>query len=47
MSREEYLARHAWLMDVYGLTRDEAFETAYYDTDPETWVGSEWEEVAE
>lgn len=46
MSREEYLARHAWLMDVYGLTSQEAFETAYYDIDPETWVGSEWEEVA-
>jgi len=46
MSREEYLARHAWLMDTYGFTSQEAFETAYYDIDPETWVGSEWEEVA-
>jgi hypothetical protein len=46
MSREEYLSRHAWLMDVYGLTSQEAFEAAYYDTDPETWVGSEWEGAA-
>jgi len=46
MSREEYLARHAWLMDAYGFTSQEAFETAYYDIDPETWVGSEWEGAA-
>ena len=44
MNYDEYLARHAWLMDAYGFTSQEAFETALYDTDPETWVGSEWEQ---
>jgi hypothetical protein len=43
MSREEYTARREWLMDTYGFTSQEAFEAAYYDNDPEMWVGSEWE----
>ena len=30
------------LLAAADLTRDEATETAYYDTDPETWAGSPW-----
>jgi hypothetical protein len=44
MNYDEYMARREWLMDVYGFTRDEAKDTALYDRDPETWVGSEWEQ---
>ena len=42
MSYDEYLSRCEWLMATYHLTRDEATETAHYDTDPETWAGSPW-----
>ena len=43
MSYDEYLSRRDWLIATYHLTREEATETAYYDTDPETWAGSQWE----
>ena len=43
MDYEEELARTEWLMATYHLRRGEAQEAAYYDTDPETWVGSDWE----
>ena len=43
MSYDEYLSRRDWLMATYSLTSEEANETAYYDTDPETWAGSQWE----
>lgn len=32
-----------WLMTTYHMRRGEAEETAYYDNDPETWKGSQWE----
>jgi hypothetical protein len=32
-----------WLMTTYQMRRGEAEETAYYDNDPETWKGSQWE----
>ena len=43
MSYDEFLSRRDWLMATYHLTRDEATETTYYDTDPQTWAGSPWE----
>ena len=43
MSYDEHLRRREWLMATYHLTRDEATETAYYDTDPQTWAGSPWD----
>ena len=43
MSYDEHLRRREWLMATYHLTRDEAIETAYYDTDPATWAGSPWD----
>jgi hypothetical protein len=42
MSYDEFLSRRDWLMATYHLTRDEATETTYYDTDPQTWAGSPW-----
>ncbi len=43
MSYDEHLRRREWLMATYHLTREEAIETAYYDTDPQTWAGSPWD----
>jgi hypothetical protein len=43
MNYDEYLSRREWLIATYHLSRDEATEAAYYDTEPETWAGSPWE----
>jgi hypothetical protein len=46
MNYEEFLSRREWLIATYHFTAQEATEAAWYDTDPETWVGSEWEVVS-
>lgn len=46
MDYDEFLSRRAWLMVKYHLTRDEATETVYYDTDADIWVGSPWDTEA-
>ena len=40
---EDYRAKAQWLRSELHLSPDEAWERAY-DTDPETWVGSPWED---
>jgi hypothetical protein len=46
MNYEEFLSRCEWLIATYHLTKQEATEVAWYDTDPETWAGSDWEITA-
>lgn len=43
MSYQEVIDRAEWLMHAYHLNAEEAMEAAYYDDDPETWIGSRWE----
>jgi len=41
---DDRYARIEWLMKTHGLNRQEATETCDYDTDPETWKDSRWED---
>ena len=41
---EDYKAKAQWLIQAHHMRPDEAMEMAYYDTDPETWAGSPWED---
>jgi len=45
MNYNELVDRQEFLEIKYHLTKQEAYEAACYDRDPETWEGSRWEIV--